>query len=89
MEGVVMRTITANDLRTKGVSTIENILAELSEAFISVYGKKLYVVVDIERFQYLRDCELDAALLEAKEDTEAGEEKPAERVEEHLRRKIL
>jgi hypothetical protein len=84
-----MKTVTANDLRTRGVSLIKNILADLPEAYISVYGKKRYVVIDIERFQYFRDCELDAALLEAKEDTGAGEEKPAERIEEHLRRKIL
>jgi len=80
------KTIKANDLRIKGVSVIKNVLNVLPEAFISVYGKKRYVVIEIERFQYLRNCELDAALLEAKEDQESGPDRPPERIEERMRR---
>ena len=80
-----MGLIKANELRAKGVSLIRKLLADVPEVFISVRGKTRYVVMDIERFEYLRDCELDAALLEAKEDPQAGR-LPVERVEEHLRR---
>jgi len=80
------KTIKANDLRIKGISVIKNVLNVLPEAFISVYGKKRYVVIEIERFQYLRNCELDAALLEAKEDQEGETDRPPERIEERMRR---
>ena len=81
-----MGIITAKELRTKGVSIIRNVLDDLPEAFISVRGKKRYVIMDIERFQYMRDCELYTALLEAKEDPEAENAEP-ERIEERLRRR--
>jgi len=67
-----MGTIAANELKTRGVSLISEQLAEEPEAFITVRGKKRYVVMEIEQFQYLRECELEAALQEAKADLEAG-----------------
>lgn len=67
-----MTTISANDLKTKGVSAIETILEHQPEAIISVRGKDRFVVMDITHYHYLRECELDAALAETKADVVAG-----------------
>ena len=40
---------------------------------------------DIEHYQYLRECELEAALLESREDVQAGRV-VVESVAEHIRR---
>jgi hypothetical protein len=80
-----MGTIAANELKTRGVSLISEQLAEEPEAFITVRGQKRYVVMNIEHFQYLQECELEAALLEAKADLEAGRV-VVESVAEHMKR---
>jgi hypothetical protein len=80
-----MGTIAANDLKTRGVASISEQLAQEPEAFITVRGKKRYVVMDIQHFQYLRECELEAALLEAKADLESGRV-VVESVEAHMKR---
>ena len=64
--------ITANDLKTKGVAVIQSALEEQAEAIISVRGQQRFVVVDIAHYQYLRECELSAAISESKADIEAG-----------------
>ena len=61
-----MQQLTANDLKTKGIAAIEASLANQSEAIVSVRGKDKYVVIDIEHYHYLRECELDAALAESR-----------------------
>lgn len=67
-----MNTITANQLKTKGVSVIQNNLLENQELVITVRGKEKFVVMDIKQYNYLRECELDAALHQAKTDYESG-----------------
>ena len=67
-----MSSLTANDLKTKGVAAIEAVLAERPEAIISVRGKDRFVVMDIAQYHYLRECELEAALAEACADIAAG-----------------
>ena len=67
-----MNTITANELKTKGVTSIIKQLTEESEAVITVRGKKQSVVMTIDHYQYLRECELEAALLEAQADMKNG-----------------
>ena len=67
-----MNTISANELKTKGVSAIQSVLDEQTEAFISVRGKQRFVVVDIEQYHYLRECELSAAIIESKADIAEG-----------------
>lgn len=77
--------ITANDLKTKGVAVIQSALEEQAEVIISVRGQQRFVVVDIAHYQYLRECELSAAISESKADIEAGrviKESP----EAHLKR---
>ncbi len=67
-----MANISANDLKTKGVAAIEAALAEQPEAVVSVRGKDRFVVMDIAHYHYLRECELEAALAEARADLAAG-----------------
>jgi hypothetical protein len=67
-----MSHISANDLKTKGVAAIEAMLAEHSEAIVSVRGKDRFVVMEIAQYHHLRECELDAALAQARADLTAG-----------------
>ena len=67
-----MTHISANDLKTKGISAIELALSSSSEAMVSVRGKDRFVVMDIAHYHYLRECELDAALAETRADLAAG-----------------
>jgi len=64
--------ITANELKTKGVSILNEETSEGNEVIVTVRGKNKYVVLPIEKYNYLRECELEAALLEAKRDIKEG-----------------
>lgn len=80
-----MSSITANNLKTKGVSAIAEALDDASEAVVSVRGKNRYVVMDLEHYQNLREAELTAALAESRADLETGRF-VEETVDEHLKR---
>ena len=67
-----MSSISANDLKTRGVAAIESALEHDSEALISVRGKNRFVVMPLEHFHYLRECELDAALAQTRNDLASG-----------------
>ncbi len=67
-----MGTITANDLKTRGVAALEAALENQPDAVISVRGKDRFVVMEITHYHHLRECELEAALREAKADVAAG-----------------
>lgn len=67
-----MPTIRANDLKTKGISAVEFALNTALEAIVSVRGKDKFVVMDMARYRYLRECELDAALAQTRADLAAG-----------------
>lgn len=67
-----MTVITANDLKTKGLSNIEELLHSTEEIIISVRGKPRYVVLGIEQYERLREQELEAAWFQAREDVAAG-----------------
>ena len=77
--------ISANDLKIKGISALEAELAERSEAIITVRGKGRFVVMSMEQYNYLRECELEAALLESKRDIKEGKF-IKESVEKHIKR---
>jgi PHD/YefM family antitoxin component YafN of YafNO toxin-antitoxin module len=83
--GAFMTTISANDLKTKGISAIESVLALQSEAVISVRGKERFVIMDLEHYHYLRECELEAALAQTRADIAAGR-LVKESAEDHLSR---
>ena len=67
-----MTALTANDLKTRGVAAIEELLASQPEAMISVRGMERYVVMEVAHYHYLRECELDAALAQSQADVAAG-----------------
>jgi PHD/YefM family antitoxin component YafN of YafNO toxin-antitoxin module len=67
-----MTAISANELKTRGIAAIEKALADGLEATISVRGKVRYVVMPVEQFHFLRECELESALLQTRADLAAG-----------------
>ena len=81
MENVV----TANELKTRGIACIDEITSNGDEAIISVRGKQRYVVLTVEQFNHLRECELEAAIVETHRDLERGDI-IQETVEAHVER---
>lgn len=80
-----MTDISANDLKTKGISAVEAALENETEAVISVRGKPRFVVMAIEHFERLREAEIFAAWREAKLAETRGEY-VVETAEEHIAR---
>jgi hypothetical protein len=60
-------------------------LATQPEAVISVRGKERFVVMDMEQYHYLRECELEAALAQTRADLAEGRYTRGS-AEEHLAR---
>ncbi len=77
--------VTANELKTKGVSAIDEKTSKNNEAIITVRGKNKYVVISIEEYNQLREYELDAAIKESLEDLKKGKIYD-ESIEEHIKR---
>ena len=67
-----MAVVDANDLKSKGIKAIEEALQGQLEAGVFVGGEVKYVVMGQQQFQYLRECELVAALAESKTDLVGG-----------------
>jgi len=80
-----MNAITANELKTRGVSAVEDRLETEEEVIISVRGKDRYVVMSLEKYAMLREFELDMAVMQARADYEAGNI-ITESVEDHMKR---
>lgn len=80
-----MTAITANELKKQGVSALEPLLEDGNEVVITVRGKNRFVVIDMEAYTHLRECELEAALQEARKDLESGSF-VVESVADHVRR---
>lgn len=78
-----MLSIAANDLKTRGIAAIEACLSQQTEAVISVRGQQRYVVMPMAQYNFLRECELDAALAEARADIAAGRFK-VQTAQEHV-----
>ena len=77
--------ITANELKTKGVSVLNEEISDGNEVIITVRGKSKFIVLPIEKYNYLRECELETALLEAKKDIKEGRY-IKESVDKHIKR---
>ncbi len=80
-----MSAVTANDLKTKGVSALEAALEEHEEAVISVRGRPRYVVMDLDRYDRLREAEIHAAWQEARAAVKKGDY-VTETAKEHIAR---
>jgi len=77
--------VTANDLKIKGITAIEDITSSGNEAVITVRGKQKYIVMSLEEYNRLREYELESAILETRRDIESGKFHE-ETIGEHLRR---
>ena len=75
--------VSANDIKTKGVTLLDKLFETMSEVVINVRGKNKYVVIDIERYKQLRELELDRLYEETMKDIKEGHFK-TQSVEEHL-----
>lgn len=64
--------ITASDLKTKGASIIGRFLQVEEEVVISVGGEPRYVVIDLARYDDLREREIAAAWTQTRADVAAG-----------------
>ncbi len=80
-----MSAITANDLKTRGISAVEDLLEKEDQVIVSVRGVNKYVVMELEKYARIRECELDMAVREARADYEAGRV-ITETVDEHMKR---
>ena len=67
-----MTVISASDLKTRGVTALQEVLRDAHEAVISVRGRERYVVMDWDAYQERREAELDIALAEVRDDLAAG-----------------
>ncbi len=61
-------TISANEVKTKGVSVFSKVLDKFDELIINVRGKDKFVVIDIERYKEFRVNELDIAYMKVMQD---------------------
>jgi len=77
--------LTANELKTRGISAMDERLDAGEDVIISVRGKEKYVVMSLDKYNQLRELELEMALREARADYAAGRI-VRESVDEHLRR---
>jgi len=77
--------VSANELKTKGISFIEKILKKYKEAFISVRGKPKFVILSIEEYEKLKEAELEKIIREAEQDYKEGRF-IKETAEEHFKR---
>ncbi len=75
--------VSANDIKTKGVTLLDKLFEKASEVIINVRGKNKYVVIDIERYKQLRTLELDRLYEETMQEIKEGRFK-TQSVEEHL-----
>lgn len=76
-------TISANEVKTKGVTLFSNLLEKFDELIINVRGKDKFVVIDIERYKELRANELDLAYIQTMQDIDNGKYK-TQTAKEHI-----
>jgi len=79
-----MMEITANQIKTKGISALDILCERGDDAIITVNGKSKFVVMSMDKYNNLRELELQLALQESLKDIEAG--KSYKGIDEHLKR---
>jgi len=77
--------LSANDLKIKGITAIDEMTAENDGVVITVRGKQKYVILPIDQYNQLREFELDAAIRESRREIEEGRFY-AGTIEEHVAR---
>lgn len=79
------QTITVNELKTKGISILNDETFEGDEVIITVRDKSKYVVLPMGKYNYPRECELEAVLHETRKDIKDGKI-IKESVQKHIKR---
>ncbi len=64
--------ISANELKIKGISVIEELVGENKGVIVTVRGIEKYVILPLEEYNNLREYELEAAIQETKKDIAEG-----------------
>ena len=77
--------ITANDLKVKGITAIDELVSDNNGVVITVRGVEKYVILPIAEYNQLRELELVAAIQESKKEIEAGRFFTGS-IDEHLKR---
>ena len=80
-----MAFITANELKKKGVSLLDDKVSKDEETIITVRGKSKYVVISMAKYNQYREYELNAAIIETREDIKKGNF-VVESVDDHIKR---
>ena len=65
-------TVTASEVKAKGVSLFDKLLDGFSEVVINVRGKDKYCVIPYEEYEEFRAFKLEKAYNEAMQDIEKG-----------------
>ena len=77
--------ITANDLKVKGISAIDEIVSANHGVVVTVRGVEKYIILPIEEYNQMREMELDYAIQETKKEIAEGKFFSGS-IEEHLKR---
>jgi len=75
--------ISENDIKSKGITCLEESLTDKTEDIISMRGKARFVVMKIAQYHHLREMELEAALYETQRDLAVGQFSK-NRVDQHV-----
>ena len=78
-------TITANILKTKGISAVDIFANQGIETIVTVRGEDKYVILTKADFDRLREYELTAAIIESEQDLKNGKYHSSS-IEEHIKR---
>ncbi len=78
-------TLTANELKMKGISAVTPNAKKGMETIITVRGNPEFVILPVREYNRLKDCELESAIMESEEDIKAGRYKK-DSIEKHLKR---
>ena len=77
--------ISANTIKTKGISFINKFIKNKDKVIVSVRGKRKYVILPIEEYEHIRDLEIEQAIKQAEDDYN-NNKYIAESAEEHFKR---
>lgn len=77
--------ISANDIKTKGLSNIEKIIEDGNEIFISKRGKAKFVLLSLKEYERLKEADIFKAIIDAETDYKNGKF-IIESSEEHFRK---
>ena len=80
-----MAFITANELKKKGISLLEDKVGKDEETIITVRGKNKYVIIGMAKYNQYLEYELNAAIMETRKDIKEGNF-IIESVDDHIKR---